>query len=144
MCPPNIQVINAHHFPDQEFFPPDIYPLHKPGSYPHPARDIGDARKFYLDQMHHSGSNHDGCQGYVAHSYYMDVKRCFPNDYLIDASNIAEHEHKIVWVVTKDENLNQVVEQTFIRVQSTQSELWKRLRKLASPIADHLSSSEKE
>jgi len=74
----------------------------------------------------------------------MDVKRCFPNAYLIDASNIAEHEQKIIWVMTKDENLNQVVEQTSIWVQRTQLELWKRLWKLALPIADHLSLSEKE
>ena len=118
--------------------------MHKLGSYPHLARNIVDARNFYVDKLHYSGSNHDGCQGYVAHSYYMDVKRCFPNAYLIDASNIAEHEQKIIWVVTKDDNLNQVVEQTSIWVQRTQLELWKRLWKLALPIADHLSSSEKE
>ena len=44
----------------------------------------------------------------------------------------------------KDENLNQVGKQTLIWVQRTQSELWKRLWKLALPIADHLSLSEKE
>jgi len=44
----------------------------------------------------------------------------------------------------KDRNLSQVVEQTSIWVQRTQSELWKRLRKLALPIADHLFSLEKE
>ena len=96
----------------------------------------------YVEQLQYSGSNCDGCRGYVAHSYYLDVKRCFPNAYLIDASNIAEHEQKIIRVVTKDDNLNQVVEQTSIRIQRTQSELWKRIQKLALPIGDHLSSAE--
>ncbi len=88
--------------------------MKKLGTYLHLARNVGDARKFYVDQLCYSGSNCDGCWGYVAHSYYMDVKKCFPNAYLIDASNIAEHEQKIIWVVTKDDNLNQVVEQTSI------------------------------
>jgi len=138
-------VIDAHHFPDDKIFlPPDVYGLQKLGSYPHPAKNIADARKFYVDKLRYSSSNCDGCCGYVAHSYYMEVKRCFPNAYLIDASNIAEHEQKYICVVTKDDNLNQVVEQTSIRIQRIQSESWKRLRKLALPIADHLSSSEKE
>ena len=59
-------IINAHHFLDKQIFlPPDVYALHKLGSYPHLARNIIDARKFYVENLHYSGSNRNGCCGYA-------------------------------------------------------------------------------
>jgi len=38
-------------FQMKNFLLSDMYALHKPGTYPNPARDTGDRRKVYLEQM---------------------------------------------------------------------------------------------
>jgi len=45
-------------------------------------------------------------------------------------------------VVTNDENLNQVVEQTTVRVQRIQSDLWKRICQISLPVIEKLNSKD--
>ena len=112
-CDCQDQLIHGHHFPDKEIFlTPDLYRKLKPGTYPYPGRDKNVAHELYLQQLNISRSNHDKCRAYVAYSYYHNVWKCFPNAYWIDASSIPEGNQRLFRVVTKGDNLNQVVEQT--------------------------------
>ncbi len=129
------QVIQGHHLPDMEIFlTPDLYGKLQPGSYPDPSFDKKAACNFYLNQLKQSGSNCDNCRSYVAYSYYHNVQKCFPNAYWVDALSIHEGENRLFRVVTKDENLNQVVEQTTIQLQRFENALWKRVKDLSTPI----------
>ncbi len=110
--------IKANHFPnDKIFLTPDLYAWHKPGMYPDPAKNAEAAQTFYVNKLRNSRTIRDGCHAYVAGSYYHNIHKCFPDAYILDTSSFCGGESRLLCVVTNDENLNQVVEQTTIRVQ---------------------------
>jgi len=89
----------------------DLYAWHIPGTYPDPAKNADTAKKFYVNKLRNSSTNWDGCRAYVAGSYYQNIQKCFPDAYILDTSSFCEGEPWLLCVVTKDDNLNQVVEQ---------------------------------
>jgi len=115
---------------------PDLYGKLQPNSYPNPGFDASAVHDFYLCQLRCLNTICDGCRVYVANSYYCNVCNCFPNVYVLDALSILEGDQKLIQIVTKDDNLNQMIEQTTIRVLGTQSDLWKHVRMLSLPIAN--------
>jgi len=136
------QVLYAHHLPDEHILlTPDLYGKLPSGSYPNPGIDASVAHDFYLRELRGSNTIHKGCRVYAANSYYCNVCQCFPNAYVLDALSIPEGEQKLIQIVTKDENLNQVVEQTTVRVLRTQSNLWKHVRMLSLPIGNLIQSA---
>jgi len=124
------------------FLTPDLYAWHKPGTYPDPAKNKQAAQEFYVNKLRNSSSNRDGCRAYVAGSYYHNIRKCFPDAYLLDTSSFQKGESRLLRVVTNDENLNQVVEQTTVRVQRIQTDLWRRIRRISLPVIEKLNSKD--
>ena len=90
----------------KSFLTTDLYVWHKPGTYPDPAKNAEAAQKFYVNKLRNSSLNHDGCWAYVAGSYYHNIRKCFPDAYLLDTSSFQKEESRLLRVVTNDENLN--------------------------------------
>ena len=113
---PNNIIINAHHFPDDKIFlTPDLYAKEEPGSYPSPKEDQTATKDYYTAKLNKSLSNRVGGHQYIKHSYYKNVRDCFPKAYCIDAAIIDENQQILLCIVTKGDNLNQFVEQTTIK-----------------------------
>ena len=66
----------------------------------------------------------------------------FPDAYLLDTSSFQKGESRLLRVVTNDENLNQVVEQTTMRVQRIQTDLWRRIQQISLPVIEKLNSKD--
>jgi len=88
-------------------------------------------------------SNRVGGRQYVKHSYHNHIKQCFPNEFTIDTSIFDEDEKVVICILTKSENLNQVVEQTTIKIQWTKSWLWDHIENVGLHIVDECCHSKK-
>jgi len=55
--------------------------------YPDLAKNAEAAQKFYVNKLRNSSSNCDGCRAYVAGSYYHNIRKCFPDAYILDTSS---------------------------------------------------------
>jgi len=58
--------------------------------------------------------------------------------HILDTSSFHEGGQQVSCVVTKDNNLNQVMEQMTVRVQRIQSDLWKRICRISLPLIEKL------
>jgi len=132
-------IIDAHHFPDdKKFLTLDLYAKEKPGSYPSPKDDQNAAKDYYTAKLNDSSSNRVGGHQYVKHSYYKNVRDCFPDAYCIDATIIDENEQIMLHIVTKGDNLNQVVEQTTVKIQRSKSQMWNWVKNVSKHVVDKL------
>jgi len=87
------QFYDAHHFPDLKILlTSDLYAKEDPGSYPNPKNNHQAAQDFYISKLNEAPSNRVGGWQYVKHSYYNNVKQCFPNACTIDPSIFGEDE----------------------------------------------------
>jgi len=76
----------------------------------------------------------------VKHIYYHNVKQCFPDAFTIDPSMFAEDKQIVIHIVTKTNKLNQVVEQTTVKIQHTKSQLWDHVKNVEKHIVDECNS----
>ena len=136
---PNNIIIDVHHFPDNKIFlTPDLYAKEEPGSYPSPKEDQTAAKDYYTEKFNDFLSNRVGGHQYVKHSYYKNVRDCFPDAYCIDATIIDENEQIMLHIVTKGDNLNQVVEQTTVKIQRSKSQMWNWVKNVSKHDVDKL------
>jgi len=136
-----INVYDAHHFPDSKIFlTPDLYTKEENNSYPNPKRNHQAAQDYYITKLNADPSNRVAGRQYIKHSYYHDVKQCFPNAFTIDLSMFAEDKQVLIHIVTKTDNLNQVVEQTTVKIQWTKSNLWDCIKNVGKHIVDECNS----
>jgi len=120
VCKDNkINVYDAHHFPDSKIFlTADLYAKEDPSLYPNPKNNHKDAQDYYITKLNEAPSNRVLGKQYVKHSYYHDVKQCFPDAFTIDPSMFAEDEQVVICIVTKMDKLNQVVNQTTVKIHN--------------------------
>jgi len=136
-----INVYEAHHFPDSRIFlTPDLYAKEDPTLYPNPKKNCQDAQDYYITKLNEAPSNRVSGRQYIKHSYYHDVKQCFPDAFTIDLSMFAEDEQVLICIVTKTDKLNQVVEQTTVKIQWTKSHLWEHIKNVGKHIVDECNS----
>jgi len=136
-----INVYDAHHFPDSKIFlTPDLYAKEENNLYPNPKRNHQAAQDYYITKLNADPSNRVAGRQYVKHSYYHDVKQCFPNAFTIDLSMFAEDKQVLIHIVTKTDYLNQVVEQTTVKIQRTKSNLWDHIKNVGKHIVDECNS----
>jgi len=60
--------------------------------------------------------------------------------FTIDHSMFAEDEQVVICIVTKTNKLNQVVEQTTVKIQQTKSHLWDHIKNMGEHIVDECNS----
>jgi len=66
------------------------------------------------------------------------MRDCFPKAYCIDAAIIDENQQILLHIVTKGNNLNQVVEQTTIKIQRSRSQLWNWVKNISKHVVEKL------
>jgi len=120
-----INVYDAHHFPNLKIFLTlDLCIKEDPSTYSNLKNNHQAAQDYYITKLNEAPSNWTAGRQYVKHSYYHDVKQCFPDAFTIDLSMFAEDEQVVICgFVTKIDMLNQVVEQATFKIQQTKSHL---------------------
>ena len=136
-----VNVYDAHHFPDSKIFlTPDLYAKEDPSMYTNPKNNCQAAQDYYITKLNEALSNRFVGRQYVKHNYCHDVKQCFPDAFTIDPSMFAEDEQVLIHIVTKTDMLNQVVEQTTVKIQWTKSHLWDCIKNVGKHIVDECNS----
>jgi len=87
---------------------PDVYAKINHHWYPNPGQNYIEAKKYYLNLLEKSPSNKTGCCKYIEHSYYKNLRQCYPNAYVIDSSTINKDEQILLCVVVHSSDHNHV------------------------------------
>jgi len=93
---------------------------------------------YYTAKLNDSLSNRVCGHQYVKHSYYKNVRDGFPKACCTDAAIIDENQQILLHIVTKGNNLNQVVEQTTVKIQRSRSQLWNQVKNISKHVVEKL------